>query len=81
MYKTELKTIADKYGIAILRNPITSEAYGLILETPAEIPDLSEIVKGMTTPPVVGTIEYTGDICVTYKIICPTSWFDLWGWR
>ena len=78
MTKSEVKAIADTYGMEILRHPITSEAWAVRLEVQEEIPALTEICNSATLP-VVGTVEYLPG-AVIYKLVCPTSWFDLCGW-
>lgn len=85
MNKHTAKTLAEKYGMTILRHPITDEAWGVIVETDELIPELDkyadtalENYMGNNTAIVERT--YNGP-SYTYKIICPTRWFDLWGWR
>lgn len=84
MDKATAKRLAEKYNMEILRNPITSEAWGVIVETDELIPELDayadaalETYMGDNT----AIVERTYAVTYTYKIICPTRWFDLWGWR
>jgi hypothetical protein len=84
MNKTTAKALAEKYEMKVLRNPVTSEAWAVSVESDELIPELdayadapADNVRGDNTAIVERT--YAGTY--TYKIICPTRWFDLWGWR
>lgn len=88
MKKAELKAIAERYEMGIIREEITNEGVGLYLVTAEDIPELDALAN---IPPfernpspwaVTATKEYSprGDIH-TYRVYCPTSWFDLWGWK
>ena len=83
MNKEELKAIAEKHGFEIVRNPITSEAWGLKLETAEDIPELDALNNQLTS--VTVTKEYGAYEAVNgthlYTVFCPANWFDLWGWR
>lgn len=79
MKKSELKAIADKYNMQILRNPITQEAHGLTVDSEEEIPELDELAERIEYNPV--QVIRTYDIRYHYTIEAPTSWFDLWGWK
>lgn len=82
MTKTEARNLADKYGMEILRNPITSEAWALYTESPASIPELDRIADSCDANPYsnVQFVRTNNTGVTTYKMVCPTSWFDLWGW-
>lgn len=80
MKKNELKEIAQRHNMEILRNPVTRETWGLMVNVPSEISELDAIVDASSTV-VCGLREYCPwDGSITYKITCPTGWFDLWGW-
>lgn len=79
MTKSELKAIAKTYGMEIGRDPITREAFCVYGNYEEEIPELTKICNEDTSP-VVGTVNYAPG-AILYKLVCPTSWFDLWGWK
>lgn len=85
MKKEELKAIAEKHGMEIVRNPITSEAWGLKLETVEDIPELDALSENNQLGSVTVTKEYGAYEAVNgthlYTVYCPANWFDLWGWR
>lgn len=85
MKKEELKAIAEKHGFEIVRNPITSEAWGLKLETAEDIPELDALNENNPIGQVTVTKEYGAYEAVNgthlYTVYCPANWFDLWGWR
>lgn len=86
MKKAELKAIAERYGMGIIREEITSKGVGLYLVTEEDIPELDALAN---IPPfdagpgtVIATKEYSPcDSPHTYRVYCPTSWLDLWGWK
>lgn len=84
MNKATAKALSDKYGMKILRHPITNEAWAVSVESDELIPELDkyadaapENCMGDNTAIVQRT--YAGSYA--YKIVCPTRWFDLWGWK
>jgi hypothetical protein len=80
MTKATMQSIADKYNMTILRQPITREAFGVMVETDDLIPELDAIVdEGDYT--VSAVRELYGNDTYRYRIFCPTDWFDLWGWK
>ena len=87
MKKAELRAIADRYGMEILRNPITNEAWGLALETAQDIPELDVLASDIWDENPVVTVEKVYGVYQEvygthlYKVACPVEWFDLWGWR
>ena len=85
MKKEELKAIAEKHDMKIVRNPITNEAWELKLETTDNIPELDALNVKNPIGPVTVTKEYGAYEAVNgthlYTVYCPTNWFDLWGWR
>lgn len=85
MKKAELKAIADRYEMGIIRQEITGLGVGLYLATEENIPELDTLANN---PPfekfegVIATKEYSPcDNTHTYRVYCPANWFDLWGWR
>lgn len=81
MTKATVKSLAGKYGMEILRNPITREAWGVTVESDELIPELDEYADAIREND--HTAVERVNLCGTYRytITCPTSWFDLWGWR
>ncbi len=88
MTRNEAKALQAKHNMEILRNPITSEARALYLEAEqpiSELDDLADISRRSNgCAPCYMEANYevynaTGS-GVTYKLSCPTTWFDLWGW-
>lgn len=85
--KNKIRKLAEKYGMEILREPITREAWGVYIDSGANIPELDKLQEEMdqrdripASNEAVMTTEYIANT-VRYKIICPTSWFDLYDWR
>lgn len=79
MTKTEAKALQKKYNMIILRHPITNEASALYLESDDDIPEL-DALAGKPLGMCYMEATYT-DAEARYKLFCPTTWFDLWGWR
>ena len=77
--KKAIRKIAEKYGMEILRNPVTDEGRGLWIRTETEIPELEALADRIEPDKVQVTREHMGPV-IEYKVITPTSWFDLWGW-
>lgn len=84
MKKAELKAIADRYKMGIIREKITGVGVGLYLVTEKDIPELDALTNKLSFEKfegVVGTKEYSPcDNTRTYRVYCPANWFDLWGW-
>lgn len=84
MKKAELKAIADRYGMGIIREKITGAGVGLYLVTEKDIPELDTLVSKTPLEKFEGimvTKEYSPcDNTHIYRVYCPTNWFDLWGW-
>lgn len=84
MKKAELKAIADRYGMDIIRQEITGEGVGLYLVTEENIPELDTLANKAPFEKFEGIIvtkEYSPcDNTHTYRVYCPSNWFDLWGW-
>lgn len=82
MTKTEVKALQAKYNMEILRNPITDEAWALGLSSEkyiAELDDLTSTLPGSLCPCAV-TADYSVPGYTYYRVVCPASWFDLYGW-
>lgn len=84
MKKAELKAIADRYKMGIIREKITGAGVGLYLVTEEDVPELDKLAN--KTPfekfeRIIVTREYSPcDNTRTYRVYCPANWFDLWGW-
>lgn len=82
MTKTEAKALQAKYNMEILRNPITAEAWALGLSSEKYIAELDDLAS--TFPDSLRPCAVTADYSVLgytyYRVVCPTSWFDLYGW-
>lgn len=84
MKKAELKEIADRYGMGIIRQEITGLGVGLYLTTEKDIPELDTLANKTPFEKFEGimvTKEYSPcDNTYTYCVYCPVNWFDLRGW-
>lgn len=84
MKKAELKAIADRYRMNIIREKITGAGVGLYLTTEKDIPELDTLANKTPFEKFEGitvTKEYSPcDNTHTYRVYCPSNWFDLWGW-
>lgn len=80
MKKAELKAIADRYKMNFLRKEITNEAIGLYLDTEEDIPELDELLNPQSPHEAVVATKQTVSGINLYRVYCPTSWLDLWGW-
>ncbi len=84
MKKAELKAIADRYEMSIIREKITGLGVGLYLVTEEDIPELDALANKAPFEKFEG-IMVTKEYCPfasihTYRVYCPANWFDLWGW-
>ena len=81
MKKAELKALAERYSMEIMRNPITDEAFGVMCESEDLIPELDEIADSLDRmAPCTGVRELIAGTTYRYKIIATPAWFDRWGW-
>lgn len=79
MTKKYAEGLYNRFGMRILRNPVTQEAWGLYLESPEEIPEL-ESIWALNEP--TGMEAWTEpDGSRYYRLRLPESWFDLWGFK
>lgn len=85
MKKAELKAIADRYEMGIIREKITGAGVGLYLTTEKDILELDPLANKTPFEKFEGimvTKEYSPcDNTRTYRVYCPANWFDLWGWK
>ena len=85
MKKAELKAIADRYKMGIIREKITGAGVGLHLVTEKDVPELDKLANKTPFEKFEGIIitkEYSPyDNKRTYRVYCPANWFDLWGWK
>lgn len=84
MTKNELIDLAGRYGMSVMRDPITRQAYGLQLETDQDIPELDEVAEDSYLTSGIIVIKEHGAYAEAhgthlYKVICQTEWFDLLG--
>lgn len=84
MKKVEMKAIADRYGMGIIREKITGLGVGLYLVTEEDIPELDALANKAPLEKfegIMATKEYCPFASIhTYRVYCPANWFDLWGW-
>lgn len=82
MKRAEAKALAKKYGMRILRAPVTGEAWALYLETPECIEELDALANQDILPCAMEANYWGHDVGlpIAYKLVCPTNWFDLFGW-
>lgn len=79
--KATLMALAEKYHMEFLRHYITDEGYGVYCVSDERIPELDALAAdnewgdawifdwlSWRNPPYM------------YRIICPKSWINLWGW-
>lgn len=81
MKKKELRALAERYGMEILRNPVTSEAFGVMVDSEDLIPELDALAESRKPlTPCAATRELVAGTTYRYKIVTTPAWFDLWGW-
>ena len=84
MTKIEVKALADRHGMIILRDPITNEAHGVYCDTEDTIPEPDAIANTADwhnpAPGAVAVERQAFGPVYRYTIHCPSGWFDLWGW-
>lgn len=82
MTKDELKTLQERYNMEFIRDSVTREGSGIFLVSDQLIPELDAIVENEEAPHP-GMVAGTRELLVNkyhYKIYCPKTWIDLWGW-
>ena len=78
MTRERAKELQKNHGMEIMRDEITREGFGLCIVAENRIPELDTLARDSATAMVA---DYSGEpICVMYRLYCPESWFDLWGW-
>lgn len=81
MTKLEAQNLQRTYGMEILRNPITGEAWGLYVDADAAIPELEALAATNLGLHIAMEAKRHGyDQGVLYRLALPTDWFDLGGW-
>lgn len=81
MKRSEAKELAAKYGMEIMRDPITSLAHGLYVFSDDLIPELDAYANKIERDNVYCKRTCLDPRCpYLYRLECPTAWFDLWGW-
>ena len=81
MTKLEAQNLQRTYGMEILRNPITGEAWGLYVDADAAIPELEALSATNIGQHIAMEAKRHGyDQGVLYRLALPTDWFDLGGW-
>lgn len=80
MKKSEAQAIQAKYNMEIIRDPITGEAWALYLEASSPIKELDDLAAADLNPCAM-VASYTTASDITYKLACPSNWFNLWGWK
>ena len=79
MTKAQVKELAEKYDMQIMRNRDTQKAFGLVLDANHEIPELDALLGGRYKGVMIGRYDWF-DNMKTYRIDCPHEWFDQNGW-
>lgn len=79
MTKKEMKKLADRFHMDILRDPVTREATRLMVESRDRMPDLDIYADD---PESLDGVRRTwmGGVGWMYTIEIPHGWVDLWGW-
>lgn len=81
MTKLEAQNLQKTYGMEILRDPITREAWGLYLDADAAVPELEALAAADLGQNIAMEARLHGyDQGVLYRLALPTDWFDLGGW-
>lgn len=81
MTKLEAQNLQRTYGMEILRNPITGEAWGLYVDADAAIPELEALAATNLGQHIAMEAKRHGyDQGVLYRLALPTDWFNLGGW-
>lgn len=80
MTKDQVKAISEEYKFQIIRQHITNEGIGIWKDIKNEIPELDTLIDSNQYHRITATKEYMPNGMIRYKVYCPKSWFDLWGW-
>lgn len=81
MTKDTAMEFASKYNMEIARHPITRQAWSVYVDSDNAIAELDAMLgERQTGHAAVVTRElFAGTY--RYRIVCPTDWFDLYGWK
>lgn len=79
MTRNEAKKIQSKYGMEILRHPVTGEAWGLHKVSNHCIKELDDLTNAGILPCAMEVCYHAPDY-ITYTLACPVKWFDRCGW-
>lgn len=80
MTKLEAQNLQKTYGMEILRDPITREAWGLYLDADVAVPELEALAGTDLGQHIAMEAKLHGyDQGVLYRLALPTDWFDLGG--
>lgn len=80
MTKIEAQNLQKTYGMEILRDPITREAWGLYVDADAAIPELEALAAADLGQYIAMEANHYGSDGVRYRLALPTDWFNLGGW-
>ena len=86
--KAKIKDIADRYDMDyLLEDEVTRQIVGLWKQSDEPIPELDAIVDIDLNDGIRYHIGVAGERWLEpdgrymYRLICPTEWFDICGWR
>ena len=80
MSDLKIRSVAKKYDMAILRDPITKRAWGLGLDSRQPIPELEDICSSPELPSLgMAGRAFEVDGTHYYRIMCPPEWFNKTG--
>jgi hypothetical protein len=80
MTKAEAMALATKYNMEILRHPVTNEAWAIQCNSKELIPELDKLTDSLCLPCTVTRKLFCEDTYI-YTLVCPKTWFDLYGWK
>ena len=79
MAKARIKELAEKYNMKIMWNADKQRAFGVILDSENEIPELDILLREHRKGVVARRYDWF-DSSITYRFDCPYEWFDKDGW-
>ncbi len=80
MTRNELKAIAKRYGMEIIREHITNQGCGVYVHSEELIPELDAYADNVQANSMVSAERAYDGSGYLYRMYCPKAWFDLWGW-